>query len=331
MSAQSDGDLAELDDTRIQRILAPSQLRADKWRDALQRFHAGDATLTRQSAGEAAIRAVQRMLVFLGYSTSSNGAFVIDGDFGRGTNRGVAQFQFEKGIARRITRRTLCYPCTWQSARRYIVTVPEARLTRTTLKAMLKTALEMIDSGKLMCGDFDTALSFLDAIDRGQLLNCEQIFERYHPYVDAVVSRMHEERSIRIAPQWIYAIIRVETGGIVRPRFEQHVLSRLHRKHPKLDFTELRFRAMSQGLGQVLGENYRAVGARSAYDMYTSGLEEQVAFVARFLAARPAQVAKQRPKEQDFRAVARFYNGRGYEKHFYHERLERAFREFLKI
>ena len=52
-------------------------------------------TLTRQSAGESAIKAVQRLLIFLGYSTASSGAFLIDGDYGRGTNRGVAQFQFE--------------------------------------------------------------------------------------------------------------------------------------------------------------------------------------------------------------------------------------------
>jgi len=49
-------------------------------------------------AGESAIKAVQRLLVFLGYSTASSGAFLIDGDFGHGTNRGVAQVQFEKAL-----------------------------------------------------------------------------------------------------------------------------------------------------------------------------------------------------------------------------------------
>jgi len=47
----------------------------------LERLERGDTTLTRQSVGESAIKAVQRLLVFLGYSTASSGAFLIDGDF----------------------------------------------------------------------------------------------------------------------------------------------------------------------------------------------------------------------------------------------------------
>ena len=84
----------ELKDERIQKIISVSGDESD-WRADLERLEHGDTTLTRQSAGESAIKAVQRLLVFLGYSTASSGAFLIDGDFGRGTNRGVAQFQFE--------------------------------------------------------------------------------------------------------------------------------------------------------------------------------------------------------------------------------------------
>ena len=32
--------------------------------------------------------------------------------------------------------------------------------------------------------------------------------------------------------------------------------------------------------------------------------------------------------ESDFKTMARFYNGPAYAKHFYHERLQRWFREF---
>ncbi len=323
--------VSDLDDPRIQRILTPAGRQTNEWGDALERFSAGDVTLTRASAGEAAIKAIQRMLVFLGYSTSSTGAFVIDGDFGRGTNRGLAQFQFEQGLSRRVTRRTLCYPCTWQTAPRYIVGVPDARLTLATLNAMVGTALDAIERGRVMCGDFETALSYLDAIHSRRLLSCREIHARYRGHVDSAIDRIRADQSVRIAPAWIYAIIKQETGGIVRPRFEQHVLSRLHRRHPKLDFVELRFRAMSQGLGQVLGENYRSVGAESAVDMYTSPLDEQVLFIARYLARKPKSVAKRRPSEQDFRTIARFYNGRGYEKHYYHERLARWHREFTQI
>ena len=61
-----------------------------EWRAAFDRFRRGDATLTRQSAGDSVIKAVQRLLVVLRYSTASSGAFLIDGDFGHGTNPDVA-------------------------------------------------------------------------------------------------------------------------------------------------------------------------------------------------------------------------------------------------
>ena len=72
----------KITDARIHRVLSAGG-DTSGWREDLQRLERGDATLTRKSAGEAGIKAVQRMLVFLGYSTASSGAFLIDGDFGR--------------------------------------------------------------------------------------------------------------------------------------------------------------------------------------------------------------------------------------------------------
>ncbi len=92
-------------DERIRRVLSASGNGSD-WSEDLRRLERGDITLTRKSAGEAGIKAVQRMLVFLGYSTASSGAFLIDGDFGRGTNRGVAQFQFEYGLNSKLSHPT---------------------------------------------------------------------------------------------------------------------------------------------------------------------------------------------------------------------------------
>lgn len=323
--------LARLNDPRIQKILTPPRGDSSGWQDALRRFEAGDVKVTRQSVGEPAIKAVQRMLIFLGYSTSSRGGFSIDGDFGRGTNRGVAQFQFEHGLTRDVDRETLCYPCTWNTAASDITVIPDTRLTVPTMEKMIAIALENIEKGEVMCGDFDTALFHLNAVHTRSLLNCRQILDRYGSLVDGAVLRMQEERNVEIQPEWILAIIKQETGGVVRPRFEQHVLTRKHRKSPDADFTELRFRSMSQGLGQVLGENFKKVGATSARAMYTSPLDEQVLFVGRFLASKREPIAKIRPTEQDFRTIARYYNGSGYEKHHYHEGIERWFREFREL
>jgi hypothetical protein len=88
---------------------------------------------------------------------------------------------------------------------------------------------------------------------------------------------------------------------------------------------------MSFGLGQILGVNYQKVGAESARAMFVSPLDEQVLFIARFLASLGSVVSRKNPSGQDFRDVARYYNGPGYAKHHYHERLARWFREFRSI
>src|SRR5688572_32086713 len=112
---------AALADPRIRRILSLPGETAEGWTSDLARFERGDITLTRRSAGEASIKGIQRLLIFLGYSTASTGAFSIDGDFGRGTNRAVAQFQVEHGLTKSVTRADLCYDCTWQTASQNIV------------------------------------------------------------------------------------------------------------------------------------------------------------------------------------------------------------------
>jgi len=317
-------------DERIRQILS---IRGDDagWRDDLERLERGDTTLTRQSAGESAIKAIQRLLVFLGYSTASSGGFLIDGDFGRGTNRGVAQFQFEKGTNPRITRSSLCYPCTFQSARSHITSVPDVELDLPTLEKMIDVAREALATGRIPFGNFDDALYHLNSLHRGRGLDCRQILERYGAAASRAVEAIKIERGVVIQPEWVLAIIKQETSGIARPRFEQHKLSKLNGANPRASFSELRVQSMSIGLGQIMGFNYKRVGAPSAEAMLCSPTEEQVLFVARFIAGKRAVVAKTAPTMSDFETMARFYNGPAYAKHFYHERLQRWFREFQHL
>jgi N-acetylmuramidase/Putative peptidoglycan binding domain len=319
-----------LSDARIRRILSLPDDTADGWATDLARFERGDITLTRRSAGEASIKGIQRLLIFLGYSTASTGAFVIDGDFGRGTNRAVAQFQVEHGLTKSVTRVALCYDCNWQTASQNIVGIPDSKLTPATLSAMLEAALRMVEEGAVLCGDLDEAVFHLDALHRRRLLSCEEIKARYGVFVDQAIASVAAE-GIEIARVWPLAIIKQETSGIVRPRFEQHLLTRMNKINKKATLPELRHRSMSMGLGQILGDNFRRVKARSAQSMYSSSIGEQVAQIARFLTTSPSIVSiakRNNPSEADFRAVARFYNGPGYEKHHYHESLARWFREF---
>ncbi len=319
--------IRELSDQRIKRVLSLDGTDT-VWRANLQRLIRGDASLTRASAGEETIAALQRLLIFLGYSTASSGGFVIDGDFGRGTNRGIAQFQFEHGLAQGITRKALCYPCTFRSARKNIVAIADVKVDVATLTAMVREALSAIDSSEVTCGDFEEALFHLNNLHLGRLLNCGKILARYGAAVNRAVARLQDEKGIDIRPEWILSIIRQETAGIVRPRFEQHKLTAANAKHPRENIAELRLRSMSIGLGQIMGFNYARVGAPSARAMLFSPLDEQVLFIARFMAPKRRVLSVPAPGEAEFRAIARFYNGPAYEKHFYHERLQTWFREF---
>lgn len=314
-------------DTRIQRILTHPEDDSSIWQRALQRLLAADVKLTRQSAGESAIAALQRLMIFLGYSTAASGAFLIDGDFGRGTNRGVAQFKYDHDLGGKPDRERLCYPCRWNNARRLIDSIPETSLDRATLQAMLQTAYQRCEQNQVICGDVELAIFHLNALHKHRFLDCRAILERYG---DAALTaaRAQQQKGIQIRPEWILSIIRQETAGIIRPRFEQHYLSRLNQRHPDSDLEELRMQSMSLGLGQIMGCNYDAVGAPDARALFSAPVDEQVAFVARFLKPRQAETGKGQPDEADFHRVARFYNGPKYAAHHYHERLARWFREF---
>lgn len=319
---------------KLQRILTPEHEDDRHWREALERLEADDPGFTRRTAGEHAVSTVQRLLIFLGYSTASGGGFAVDGDFGRGTNRGVAQFQFDHGLTRKIDRKTLCYKCTFSNARARIVSIPETRLTAATLRRMGKVALENIETSNVLCGNFEEALRQLNALHARRYMKCVDILDFYGELVDRACELNEAESGLAVHPAWVMATIRQESAGIIRPRFEQHVLTRLNKKDPKGDLVELRYRSMSQGLGQVMGENYKIVGAHSARAMYTSSIAEQVSFVVRFYMNSKVLrgvVTKANPSAQDFADFARIYNGPRYETHHYHEHIERWFREFKKL
>ncbi len=326
--------LSAIENPQIQQILTlPSDSDAG-WRRDLERLRNGEVNLSRKNIGENSIKAIQRLFIFLGYSTASSGAFSIDGDFGRGTNRAVAQFRFENNLSTTITRATLCYPCTWQTARQAIVAIPDTLLDVPSLEKLLSNAVEAIANGQVNCGNFDVAVEHLNGLHQNRLMTCKQIWERYGAQATAAAAQIETELRVAIRPEWILSIIRQETGGVVRPRFEQHLLTKMNAQMPNTDLAELRYRSMSFGLGQILGTNFRTVGAASARAMFTSPLDEQLLFVGRFLAKNREMakvVVKKQPVSEDFHTIGKYYNGPGYAKHHYHESIERWFKEFRSL
>lgn len=327
--------LTNITDDRIQKILTLPEDSTEHWEKDLDRLRQGDVTLNRKTAGENTIKAVQRMLIFLGYSTSSSGSFLIDGDFGRGTNRAVAQFQLEHGLNPDINRGTLSYPCSWNTARSRIVSIPDVTMDIPTMEKILEVCLQAIEKNEVSCGDFEEAVNQLNLLHRRKLMTCRQILEKYGELARQATTRLQEEKEIEILPIWVLSIIRQETAGVVRPRFEQHILSSRIKQDPDLDFSELRYRSMSFGLGQVMGFNFQLIDSDSAKGMFYSPLEQQVYNVARFLSRARSSLrevfTKTDPGDKDFHAVGKFYNGAGYWKHHYHESLQRWFREFKQL
>lgn len=321
-----------LGDRRLKRVLTQDGS-VDAIADDFRSVQLGSHEITRHTAGEASIEALQRALMLLGYSTSVGGSFAIDGDFGRGTNRGLAQFLFEHDLPS-VSREALCYPCTFRTAQRMIVSIPDVRLDAPALERMADAVLDAIDANRVTFGDFDLALEHLNRLHDGRLMSCREILDRYGALAARAAQTLLTESGSVVHRYWILSIIRQETAGVVRPRFEQHKLSSYAADKPGEELAELRYRAMSLGLGQIMGDNYALVGADSARAMMQSPIDEQVLFIGRFLARNRAlrsSVAAAQPAAEDFAKVARYYNGSGYAAHFYHESLERWFKEFQSI
>lgn len=244
--------LTAVEDDRIQKILTLPEDSTEHWLRDLERLRREDVTLNRRTAGENFIKAVQRMLIFLGYSTSSSGSFSIDGDFGRGTNRAVAQFQFEHGLNPAITRDMLTYPCSWNTARSLITAIPDVTMDLPTMEKILEVCIQAIENNEVSCGDFAEAVNQLNLLHGNKLMTCRQILEKYGEAAKQAAKRLGEEKKIDIQPIWILSLIRQETAGVVRPRFEQHILSGRARQNPELDFSELHYQSMSFGCGFLI-------------------------------------------------------------------------------
>ena len=115
---------------------------------------------------------------------------------------------------------------------------------------------------------------------------------------------------------------------------EQHHLTRRALNNPDKPLSDIRYEAMSFGLGQVMGFNYKMVGAPSARAMLTSSTADQVLYVVRYLARTRLcrmGVTRSNPNSTDFINVAKGYNGSGFAVNRYNEKIARWFREFRAL
>lgn len=89
-------------------------------------------------------------------------------------------------------------------------------------------------------------------------------------------------------------------------------------------------KACSWGLGQILGENYKAAGYDTVQEMVRDCLDSEAAhleMMVRFIKAKRLDEALRR---HDWAAFAKGYNGASYATHNYHTRLAKAYAKWAK-
>lgn len=95
---------------------------------------------------------------------------------------------------------------------------------------------------------------------------------------------------------------------------------------------EAAVKSTSFGLGQILGENYRAAGCATPQEFVTRNFEseqEQVQLMINFLRAnKRLWAAVNRPGSPDFNTVAMLYNGTQYKLNNYHKKLELNYEQY---
>jgi peptidoglycan hydrolase-like protein with peptidoglycan-binding domain len=298
-------------------LLPILSMSGSEYAEDFQRILAGRVTDPSQ-LGQATVRAVQRLLIFLGYSTDSGGGYAIDGVFGPGVNRGLAQFRHEHALADLAAELT-------QTARKNLDSIPAQPLDSRTLKAMLSAAEAALAQEAVPYGGRRAALFLLNSLEQRKTLAAEELFDRYFE----AAAKAEAETGTRV--EWTLAFIKQETGGVPRPTFAQHLLSAAYDRSPDVDFAELRLRATAMGVGRLAGSSHAEFGAATAKAMFMARLDEQVLYVARFLAFKKEVVSKAEPSADDFREMARFYVGLGYEARNYDVALERWFRELRAL
>lgn len=290
------------------------------------------SSVSLKKLSKSSIQAIQRMLVFLGYPTSEKGGILIDGDYGSGLNFGFSLFLFENGLIKDNSLNGIDFTrATWQSEQ---TPLPELKLMPNQFLALLDSTKNAIETNNLIFRDKKMAINNLNHLHNRSAPDDLFVYNNFGDFARLASDSLSRELGISIYPPWLLAVIRQETGGVVRPRFESHLLSKLLTAYPDYSFKELRLRTTSFGLGQILGTNYRTVRASSATDMFYGSAFDQLLYIGRFLAKNREMakvVIKNQPISEDFHTIGKYYNGPGYAKDNYHEKIQKYFNKYKRL
>lgn len=94
---------------------------------------------------------------------------------------------------------------------------------------------------------------------------------------------------------------------------------------------EAAFRSVSIGLGQILGENYRSAGHQSAGEMFVAACDSEGAQLMQMAHFIKSNRLDESLRRKNWAAFARSYNGPGYAKNRYDDKLAAAYRRALLV
>jgi hypothetical protein len=176
---------------------------AGRARERLDRVAQGDALVLKDAAGDA-VKTLQRGLVILGYSTSFDGSALVDGDYDKGTERGVRQFQLESGLP-----------------------------TTGLLDGATLVALDHAVAAGLAAVDDEDRTCLRDILDRTLDMTPGELKARHRPAIQSAA------QTAGVREEVIAAITIVESGGggNNRPKFEPHHLTALEDLRAAVDGT----------------------------------------------------------------------------------------------
>lgn len=293
----------------------------------------GKERIGRDTNHQRTVAALQLGLISLGYVTTMGGGALIDGDFGPGTNRGLAMFKID--YMDRMHRNNS----------------PRDLASSSLLEVRRKMNPEEVDA--------ETALAFFSALE-AQLTH-DPIFGEDYEHV-RVMAELLERREIpcdgvpmyrllsaaRVAsetlledtggkakfdPAFLLALVYQETKGVPRPRLEHHYYA-ARRPWVEEEPRRAREESTSWGIGQIMGTNAKSLGVPIPA-LYASNSEGQFELICRFLLrskAGPVFTGRSSSlKQTDMRVVARYYNGPGFAQNRYDVKLWRWYQEYKEI
>ena len=88
--------------------------------------------------------------------------------------------------------------------------------------------------------------------------------------------------------------------------------------------------SMSMGIGQLMGFHYQSLGYNNAVDMFLDASSSEKAQLSQFFEYLRINNFVDALVNENFKQIARKYNGSAYAKHNYHGRIEAAYRKYLK-